>query len=117
MKTLASIIAIGAAALAIAVPAGGATIQKRTLTADPDGGLTFDRTKLRAHPGVVKLVMVNPKGSGLPHGIAIKSKKGAIVDPGGTSTVKKRLAKGTYTYYCPFDGHRAAGMKGRLVIK
>ena len=27
-----------------------------------------------------------------------------------------KLKKGTYTFYCPVDGHEAAGMKGKLVV-
>jgi uncharacterized cupredoxin-like copper-binding protein len=30
--------------------------------------------------------------------------------------VKATLKKGTYTYYCPFPGHKAAGMKGKLIV-
>jgi uncharacterized cupredoxin-like copper-binding protein len=108
------------AAIAVAVPAGGAApkTQKRTLSADPDGGLTFTKTKLTAHAGVVKIVMANPKSAGLQHGVAIAGHgKGKVVDPGGTSSVKARLKKGTYTFYCPATGHRAAGMKGKLLVQ
>ena len=35
-----------------------------------------------------------------------------------TSTVSaKGLKKGTYTFYCPVDGHKAAGMKGELTVQ
>jgi uncharacterized cupredoxin-like copper-binding protein len=30
--------------------------------------------------------------------------------------VTVKLKKGTYTFYCPVDGHKAAGMKGKLVV-
>jgi plastocyanin len=107
------------AAIAVTGSAGGATsTQKRTTSADPDGGLVFTKKKLRAHPGVVKIVMTNPKSSGLPHGVGIAGHgKGKVVNPGGTSSVKAKLKKGTYTFYCPAPGHRAAGMKGKLVIQ
>src|SRR4051794_24425525 len=110
--------AIAVAALVAAGPAAATTVQKRTLSADPDGGLTFSKTKVSAHKGVVKLVMTNPKGSGLPHGIGIVGHgKGKVVNPGSTSSVKAKLKRGTYTFYCPAPGHKAAGMKGKLVIK
>jgi plastocyanin len=115
-------VAILVAALAVAVPAAGATkTQKRTLSADAGGALRFTKTTLRAHRGVVKIVMSNPRSSGLPHGIAIRGhgidRVGSVVDPGGTARVKAKLKKGTYTFYCPFDGHAAAGMRGRLIVR
>jgi plastocyanin len=116
MRRLAGAIVI--AALVAAGPAAATTVQKRTTSADPDGGLTFTKKKLRAHPGVVKIVMANPKSSGLPHGVGISGHgKGKVVSPGGTSSVKAKLKKGTYTFYCPATGHRAAGMKGKLIVK
>jgi plastocyanin len=116
MRRLAAVTVV--LALAAAGPAVGATsIQKRTLSANAHGALRFSRAKLHAGPGVVKIVMSNPKGSGLSHGIAIAGHgRGRIVGPGGTSAVKAKLKRGTYTYYCPFPGHRAAGMKGKLVV-
>jgi uncharacterized cupredoxin-like copper-binding protein len=44
-------------------------------------------------------------------------KKGPNVGPGHTSKVTVTLKKGTYTFYCPVDGHKAAGMKGTIVVK
>jgi plastocyanin len=108
------------AALGVAGPAVAAKqkVQTRTLSADPGGGLSFTKTKLSARHGKVKLVMANPKRSGLPHGIAIAGHgKGKQVQPGKTSTVTAKLAKGTYTFFCPVLGHRAAGMKGKLLVK
>jgi azurin len=43
------------------------------------------------------------------------SRKGKVVDPGGTSTVKVKLKKGSYQYFCPVAGHRAT-MKGKLKV-
>jgi uncharacterized cupredoxin-like copper-binding protein len=113
-------VATAVAAIAVAAPAGGAApkVQKRSTSADPDGGLTFTKKRLTAHPGVVKIVMPNPKSSGLPHGVAIAGHgKGKVVNPGSSSSVKAKLKKGTYTFYCPATGHRAAGMKGKLTIE
>jgi uncharacterized cupredoxin-like copper-binding protein len=62
--------------------------------------------------------MDNP--SGIPHAIAVEGngvdKDGNTVQKGGTSTVTADLKAGTYTFYCPVDGHRAAGMKGTLTV-
>jgi uncharacterized cupredoxin-like copper-binding protein len=117
MNKLAAVTAV--VALGVTVPAGAATapVHTKTLSADPDGGLTFTKKKITVRHGTVKLVMTNPSSSGLQHGIAIVHHgKGKIVDPGAKSSVKAKLAKGTYTYYCPFPGHKAAGMKGRLTV-
>jgi uncharacterized cupredoxin-like copper-binding protein len=39
------------------------------------------------------------------------------VSPGGTSTVSASLKKGKSEFYCPFDGHKAAGMTGTLTVQ
>src|SRR5689334_3014224 len=98
-------VAIALAAFAVAGPALAAKpkVHVKHLSADPAGGLTFDKDKITVRHGVVKLVMKNPRGSGLPHGIGIRGHgAGKIVNPGKSSSVKARLAKGTYTFYCPF---------------
>ena len=102
-----------------AAPASsGATDLK--LSADPGGQLAFDTSSLTAKAGTVTLTMANPSGSGLPHAVAVEGngvdKDGATVQPGGTSTVTVKLKPGTYTFYCPVDGHKAAGMKGTLTV-
>jgi len=102
-----------------AAPASAAG-QKLSLKADPAGGLTFAPTKLTAKAGAVTLVMDNPSTSGIEHGIAVEGKgvdkDGQIVAPGSTSTVSVTLKPGTYEYYCPIPAHKAAGMKGTLVV-
>jgi plastocyanin len=93
----------------------GSTIR---LSADPSK-LAFNKTSLQAKAGTVTLVMSNP--SGIPHAIGVQGKgldkDGKTVQKGGTSKVTAKLKPGTYTFYCPVDGHRAAGMKGTLVVK
>ena len=117
MRKLAAAIVVAALAVAGTATAATQVVRTRSLSADPDGGLTFNKTRITVRHGIVKLVMTNPKSSGLPHGIAIvRHGKGKVVDPGDKSSVKARLAKGTYTYYCPFPGHKAAGMTGKLVV-
>ena len=105
------------AAAAPAAASGGTTV---SLTADPSGALKFNTTTLTAKAGKVTVVMRNPSGSGLPHGIAVQGngvdKDGATVQPGGTSTDTLTLKPGTYTFYCPVPGHKAGGMKGTLTV-
>jgi len=90
------------------------------LRASASGALKFNKKKLTAKRGTVTIVMTNPKGSGLTHGIAVEGKgvdkDGAKVGPGHKSTVSVRLKPGKYAFYCPVDGHKAAGMKGTLVV-
>ncbi|TML75120.1 MAG: hypothetical protein E6G07_13080 [Actinobacteria bacterium] len=102
-------------------PAPAAAGQKLKLSADKDGGLYFEPKKLAAKTGVVTLVMTNPKTTGKQHGIAVKGngvdKDGAIVGPGATTTITVTLKPGRYHFYCPFDGHAKAGMKGVLTVQ
>jgi uncharacterized cupredoxin-like copper-binding protein len=115
-----------AALLAIAATTAHGDVhaaRKTTLhtNADPTGDFAFTKTKLGAKPGKVTIKMKNPKGQFSEHGIAISGngvkKKGSIANPGSTAKVTAKLKPGTYTFYCPVDGHRAAGMKGKLTIK
>ena len=91
-----------------------------SLTADPSGALKFNTTTLTAKAGKVTVVMRNPSGSGLPHGIAVQGngvdKDGATAQPGGSSKVTVTLKPGTYQFYCPIPGHKAAGMEGTLTV-
>jgi plastocyanin len=88
------------------------------LSADPSA-LKFDKTKLTAKAGKVTLTMDNP--SGIPHAVAIEGNgvdvDGKTVQKGGVSTASADLKPGSYEFYCPVDGHKAAGMKGTLTVK
>lgn len=98
--------------------AGGKTAL--ALSADPSGQLAFDTKTLKAKAGTVTLDMKNPSSSGIPHAIAVEGngldKKGATVQPGGSSTVTVKLKPGTYTFYCPVPGHKQGGMEGTLTV-
>jgi len=98
---------------------GGGASSKLKLAADPSGQLKFDKTTLSAKAGNVTITMDNP--SPVAHAVAVEGngvdKDGATVNMGGTSTVAVDLKPGTYEFYCPVDGHKAAGMKGTLTVK
>ena len=96
-------------------PAAGATTLK--IAADPSGALKFDKTSLTAKAGKVTIVMDNP--SSVPHAVEIQGagSPGQTVEKGGVSKATATLKAGTYTYFCPVDGHEAAGMKGTLTVK
>jgi uncharacterized cupredoxin-like copper-binding protein len=91
------------------------------LSADASGKLKFNKSKITVTHGKVAFVMANPSGSGKPHAVAVEGhgidKDGKTAQPGGTSKVTVTLKKGTYEFYCPVDGHEAAGMKGKITVK
>jgi plastocyanin len=94
---------------------GGAT--KLKLTADPDGGLTFDKTELTAKPGKVTITMDNP--SDVPHAVEVEGngvEEETKTLTQGTADVTVDLKAGKYEFYCPVDGHKEAGMEGTLTV-
>jgi plastocyanin len=102
-----------------ALAAGGVVYAKSTVKLSASKTkLAFNVKTIRVKKGSVTLSMANP--SGFPHAVAIKghglNKKGKTVNKGGTSRATATLKKGTYTFYCPVDGHEAAGMKGKLIV-
>jgi plastocyanin len=98
---------------------GGGASSNLKLAADPSGQLKFDKSKLTAKAGSVTITMDNP--SPVAHAVAVEGngvdKDGNTVNMGGKSTVTVDLKPGTYEFYCPVDGHKAAGMKGELTVK
>jgi plastocyanin len=106
---------VGVVALAVAgVTSAATTLSLRASKT----ALKFNKKTLHASHGKVTIKMTNP--SSTRHGIAIEGHKidkdGKIVGKGKTSTVTVTLKKGTYEFYCPVSGHKAAGMKGKLIV-
>jgi len=119
----AALLVVATAVCAVTVAVGltaAATTQTRSLRADAGGAIKFNKKTLTASPGRFRIVMTNPSGSGVPHGIAIEGKgldkDGKIVQPGHQSSVTVTLKRGTYDFYCPYDGHRAKGMRGKIKV-
>jgi uncharacterized cupredoxin-like copper-binding protein len=102
-------------------PSGGGARAAHTLelSADPSGALKFDKTRLSTKPGKVTIKMDNP--SPVQHAVSILGNgvaaDGNTVGQGGVSTVTANLPAGRYDFYCPVDGHKQAGMSGRLIVK
>src|SRR3954454_8106180 len=98
---------------------GGGASTNLQLAADESGQLKFDKTSLSAKAGNVTITMDNP--APVPHAVAVEGngvdQDGKTVGMGGKSTVTVKLKPGTYKFYCPVDGHEAAGMKGTLTVK
>lgn len=97
---------------------GGGAAQTLKISADPGGALKFDKSSLTAKAGKVTIVMDNP--SSLPHAVEIEGngveEAGDTVEKGGVSKATATVKAGTYDFYCPVDGHRAAGMEGKLTV-
>jgi plastocyanin len=100
-------------------PASKGASTNLKLAADSSGQLKFDKSALSAKAGNVTITLDNP--SPVQHAIAITGngvdQSGSTVGMGSKSTVTASLKPGTYTFYCPVDGHRAAGMMGTLTVK
>jgi plastocyanin len=98
---------------------GAGAVQTLELSADPNDALKFDKTRLSAKPGKVTIKMDNP--SSLPHAVSILGNgvavDGKTVNKGGVSTASATLQAGRYDFFCPVDGHKQAGMNGRLIVK
>jgi plastocyanin len=94
---------------------GGGTLQ---LAADPSGALKFDKTSLEATAGSVTIDFTND--SSLPHDVKLQGPgvdgEGTDTITGSSTSVTLDLQPGEYTFYCSVDGHRAAGMEGKLVV-
>ena len=94
---------------------GGRTL---SLAADPSGKLMFDKKTLTAKAGKVTIKFAN--SSGIPHAVAVEGngidKDGQTISQ-GSNTLTVDLKPGSYAFYCPVDGHRQAGMEGKLTVK
>jgi plastocyanin len=93
---------------------GGETIK---IGADPSGALKFVPTDVTAKAGKATIDFDNP--SQVPHAVDIEGVSGAETDEvtGGKTSVTVDLKPGTYEFYCPVDGHKAAGMVGKLTVQ
>ena len=93
---------------------GGETL---TVTADPGGAISWDKTKLNAKAGPVTLKLVNQ--SSVAHAIEVEGngvEEETDTVTGKDAEVTVDLKAGTYEYYCPVDGHKET-MKGTLTVE
>jgi plastocyanin len=98
---------------------GGGRAQTLKLSADPGGALKFDKSTLTAKAGKVTIVLDNP--SSLPHAVEVEGngidEESDTIGKGETTKVTATVKAGEYEYYCPVDGHKAAGMEGTLTVQ
>lgn len=97
---------------------GGGGGEAVKVSSAADGSLKFDQPDLSAKAGKVTFTYNNP--SGVPHafeveGNGVEGKTDTITKSDASVTVD--LKPGTYEFYCPVDGHKAAGMEGTLTVK
>lgn len=119
-----TILAVSAAAVAgaaaQATASGDAAATTLKLKANAGGANKFNKTRLSAEPGKVTIRLRNPSTSGKPHAVEIEGKgvekESDVAQPGERVSVTARLKRGRYEFYCPVDGHKAAGMEGTLVV-
>jgi plastocyanin len=102
-----------------AATGGGGAAETLHLSADPNGALKFDTTSLEASAGKVTIDFTND--SSLQHNVTLDGPgvedEGTDTITGSSTSVTLDLQPGEYTFYCSVDGHRAAGMEGKLVVK
>jgi plastocyanin len=87
-----------------------------TVTADPGGAISWDKTSLDAKAGKVTLKLVND--SQIPHAIEIEGngvEEESKTVTQSTADVTVDLKPGKYEYYCPVDDHKKT-MKGTLTV-
>jgi plastocyanin len=87
-----------------------------TVTADPGGAISWDKSELSAKAGKVTLKLVND--SEIPHAIevegnGVEEETKTITKSSADLTVD--LKPGTYEYYCPVSNHKET-MKGTLTV-
>jgi plastocyanin len=93
---------------------GGQTL---TVTADPGGAISWDKSTLSAKAGKVTLKIVNQ--SDIPHAIEVEGKgveEETKTVTGDSADVTVDLKPGKYEYYCPVDQHRKT-MHGTLTVQ
>jgi plastocyanin len=82
----------------------------------------WEKKELTAKAGVVNVSFTSPAGGnhnlnivgpGAPYPLVWGLDAGAAVDH---LTKAVTLQRGTYTFYCSVQGHRSAGMEGKLVV-
>ena len=77
----------------------------------------FQPSTITVAPGSVTFAMHNT--GQFPHTLHIDGVDDDLapaLDAGQSATATVNLAPGTYTFWCPVDGHRARGMEGTLVV-
>lgn len=86
-------------------------------------GPHFEKSELKAKAGVLNISFTSPPGGNhnlnivgpdAPYPLFWGEAAGA---PEDHLTYAVKLDKGTYTFYCSVQGHRASGMEGKIIVE
>ena len=110
---------------------GGSTTQASSTPAASGGSVlktvTIHETEFKLTPSTVSLdkpgtyVFKGVNDGTVSHALAVEGQgidqDSASISPGKSGTLKVTLGKaGTYTLYCPIDGHKSQGMQGKITV-
>jgi uncharacterized cupredoxin-like copper-binding protein len=97
-----------------------------TSTAGGGSAVTLSEAEFKITPrtdtvsSIGKITITVRNTGKIVHALAIQTPAGAVrtgnIAPGASATLTVGLAKGSYTFYCPIDGHRNLGMVGTLTV-
>jgi plastocyanin len=90
--------------------------------------VSVHETEYKLNPNTISLakpgtyVFKNVNDGTIAHALAITgngvNSSISAVNPGSSGTLKVTLPKaGTYEIYCPIDGHKSLGMKGKITVR
>jgi uncharacterized cupredoxin-like copper-binding protein len=112
-----------------ATPSTTSAAPASTTGAAPTRALTIGETQYRFTPSSPTIsqagtVTVTARNDGsIVHALEIEGAgpggrdvRTAAIQPGSAASLRVTLKPGTYQIYCPIDGHRALGLKGKIVV-
>lgn len=116
-------------------PASGGPVEVRVVADDAGGELRFEPEEIRARVGQTVRLVLDNKGlalhdfsvmdmpvrmvmeEGAAHGAEGEMALHVASDPGQTGALEfVPVEPGTYTFFCSVEGHRDAGMEGRIIV-
>jgi plastocyanin len=112
---------------------GGSKSKAASSTTSPSSGgmviktVAVHETEYKLNPNAISLakpgtyVFKAVNAGTIAHALAITgngvNSSISAIDPGSSGTLKVTLLKaGTYQIYCPVDGHKGLGMKGKVTV-
>ncbi len=114
---LSALVAAGAAAAALAVPAGATSSPTVVKAVETDFHIALSKSTFS--PGRYTFVAQN-KG-GVTHSLEISgpglsNAKAKSISPGHSAKLTVTFKKGAYDIFCPVPGHKAMGMNVNIVV-